>query len=440
MSALDPALIDKCVHCGFCLPSCPTYVLWGVEMDSPRGRIHLMRSGFDGAPMTEGFVRHFDSCLGCMACVTSCPSGVQYGPLIEEARAQIEEHHARSVGDRFFRSLIFAVLPHPVRLRLALLPLALWSSVVGRKAPVVSSASTDLPRPATNGRRSATLLARVRAMLALAPRVTWGTLFATALPERTPAIGERRMTVGLLEGCAQRVMFPQVNRATLNVLTAEGCEVISPPGQRCCGALALHAGRVDEARACAMRTIEAFEGRELERVAVNAAGCGSSMKEYGRLFANDPVWAERAAAFSARVRDVTEVLVELGPARAVRQPMKLRVAYQDACHLAHAQAVRQPPRQLLAAIPGVEILPVADGDLCCGSAGIYNLVEPDAARQLGDRKAASLAAARPDVVASGNPGCTVQIVAAAARLGRPLRVLHPIEILDASIAGRQLDV
>ncbi len=434
-------MIDKCVHCGFCLPSCPTYMLWGEEMNSPRGRIQLMRTGFDGrAPMTEGFVRHFDACLGCMACVTSCPSGVEYGPLIEAARAQIEVHHARSFADRLFRGVIFAVLPYPARLRLALLPLALWSSVVGRKTPAESTGSTDRPRPVTNGHRSTTLFARARAMLALAPRVKWGTLFGSGLPERTPASGERRMTLGLLEGCAQRVLFPQVNRATLNVLTAEGCEVISPAGQGCCGALALHAGRLDEARACAMRTIEAFQGRGIERVAVNAAGCGSSMKEYGKLLANDPVWAQRAAAFSAQVRDVTEVLVELGPARAVRRPMSLRVAYQDACHLAHAQGVRQPPRQLLAAIPGVEILPVADADLCCGSAGIYNLVEPDTARQLGDRKAAALAAVRPDVVASANPGCTVQIAAAAARLGKPLRVVHPMEILNASITGKPLDV
>jgi glycolate oxidase iron-sulfur subunit len=435
----DPALIEKCVHCGFCLPSCPTYMLWGEEMDSPRGRIYLMRAAVDGrAPMSGSFVKHFDACLGCMACVTSCPSGVQYAPLIEATRAQIEQTHQRSFGDRLFRSAIFSVLPYPGRLRLALVPLALLPSNGGRRANPSNSPNLPNLHNLPNPQNPPGLMSRLRSMLDLAPRVSWSTLFAPALPERTPAAGERRMTVGLLEGCAQRVMFPQVNRATVNVLAAEGCDVVSPAGQGCCGALALHAGRLDDAREAARRTIEAFDRAGVERIVVNAAGCGSSMKEYGHLLADDPTWAPRAAAFSARVRDVSEMVVELVPARAERKPMKLRVAYQDACHLAHAQGVRQPPRQLLASIPGVEVVPVADGDVCCGSAGIYNLVEPDAARQLGDRKAATLAAARPDVVASANPGCTVQITAAAARSGVPMRVLHPIEILDAAIAGRSI--
>jgi glycolate oxidase iron-sulfur subunit len=401
-------------------------MLWGEEMDSPRGRIYLMRAGLDGrTPVSAGYVRHFDACLGCMACVTSCPSGVPYAPLIEATRAQIEERRTRSFADRLFRSAIFSVLPHPSRLRLALLPLALLPRLRPRRSEVES-----------NG-QAPTLAARLRAMASLAPRVTWSTLFASALPERTPAAGERRLIVGLLEGCAQRVLFPQVNRATASVLAAEGCDVLSPPSQGCCGALALHAGRLDEARACARRTIAAFERAGVDRIAVNAAGCGSSMKEYGGLLADDPTWAERAAAFAARVRDVSELVAELPP-RAVRQPLKLRVAYQDACHLAHAQGVRQPPRDMLASIPGVELLPVADAELCCGSAGIYNLVEPGTARQLGERKAATLAAVRPDIVASANPGCTVQIEAAAERLGSPLRVMHPIEILEAAISGKRI--
>jgi glycolate oxidase iron-sulfur subunit len=248
------------------------------------------------------------------------------------------------------------------------------------------------------------------------------------------------MKVGLLTGCVQRLVFPAVNTATIEVLAAEGCDVLAPAGQGCCGALALHAGRLDEARAFARRTIEEFERAGVERVAVNAAGCGSSMKEYGQLFADDPEWNERARAFSARVRDVTELVSELGPPRATRHPLALRVAYHDACHLAHAQGVRQPPRDLLRAIPGVEILPFAEPEICCGSAGIYNLVEPDAARELGDRKAGNIEAVKPDVIATANPGCTLQIAAASTRRGCSRPVLHPIEILAASLRGNPIDI
>jgi glycolate oxidase iron-sulfur subunit len=272
-------------------------------------------------------------------------------------------------------------------------------------------------------------------MLELAPTVSWASLFAS-FPERTPAIGERRLTVGLLTGCVQRLVFPRVNDATINVLAAEGCDVIAPAGQGCCGALALHAGRLDEARAFARRTIEVFERAGVERIAVNAAGCGSSMKEYGQLLADDPQWAAKARAFSARVRDVTELLASLGPPRARRHPLALRVAYHDACHLAHAQGVRQPPRDLLRSIPGLELVPFAEQEICCGSAGIYNLVEPDAAQQLGDRKTSHIASVQPDVVATANPGCMLQIRAGAARQQQTWTVVHPIELLDAAIRGK----
>jgi glycolate oxidase iron-sulfur subunit len=432
------ALIDKCVHCGFCLPSCPTYVLWGEEMDSPRGRIYLMKAGLDArTSMTPSFVDHFDACLGCMACVTACPSGVEYGPLIEATRGQIERRYPRSWADRLFRNAIFALFPYPNRLRLALMPLAIWQAVFGRSR--ARRTSNDEPRTpnserrTTNVERRTSLTSRLRAVLSLAPKVAWSSLFAS-VPERTRAIGPRRLTVGVLTGCVQRLVFPAVNAATVNVLSAEGCDVIAPAGQGCCGALALHAGRLDEARAFARRTIELFEHAGVERIAVNAAGCGSSMKEYGQLLAEDPAWADRASAFSARVRDVTEIVAELAP-RAVRHPLPLRVAYHDACHLAHAQGVRQPPRDMLRSIPGIEILPFAEQEICCGSAGIYNLVEPDPARDLGDRKARCVDAVSPDVIATGNPGCTLQMTAAAARLGRVRPIRHPIEILDAAIRG-----
>jgi glycolate oxidase iron-sulfur subunit len=429
----DRTLIDACVHCGFCLPSCPTYVLWGEEMDSPRGRIYLMKAGLDGrTDATPSFVQHFDACLGCMACVTACPSGVQYGPLIEATRGQIERRGDRTLGDRIFRSAIFAVFPFPWRLRIVLAPLAMfgWLSTAGaRRLQPSDDRAARGPAPRPNG-----LPARLRAMLALAPKVTWRSLVAS-VPERTPASGSRRMTVGLLTGCVQRVIFSHVNQATVNVLAAEGCDVVAPARQGCCGALALHAGRLDEARRCARQTIETFDRAGIDQIAVNAAGCGSSMKEYGHLLANDPRWAARARGFSTRVRDVTEIVAGLTPPRALRHRLALRVAYHDACHLAHAQGVRQPPRDLLTSIPGVELVPFAEQDICCGSAGIYNLVEPDAAQQLGDRKAGHIAAARPDVVATANPGCMLQMAAGAARRGDAWPIVHPIELLDASIRG-----
>jgi glycolate oxidase iron-sulfur subunit len=394
--------------------------MWGEEMDSPRGRIYLMKARAEGRTgMTAPLVRHFDACLGCMACVTACPSGVQYGPLIEATRTAIEDEYTRSLPDRLFRSALFAVLPYPGRLRVALMPLLAYRLV----------------QPLLQRTRVLDLLpGRLRALATLAPPVTLARLTA-GLPARTAALGERRMRVGLLAGCVQRLVFPHVNAATIRVLSAEGCEIVAPVSQGCCGALALHAGREAEARAFARKTIAAFEEAGVDRVVVNAAGCGSSMKEYDRLLSDDPAWAARAAAFSGMVRDVTEVLAELGPPRAPRRPLELRAAYHDACHLAHAQGVRQEPRDLLRAIPGLDLLDFAEQDMCCGSAGIYNLVQPDAARDLGIRKVDNICAVRPDVVATANPGCTLQIAAVAAQAGRTMSVLHPVELLDASIRG-----
>ena len=414
------ALIDACVHCGFCLPSCPTYALWGEEMDSPRGRIYLMKAALTGrATLSDTFTSHFDACLGCMACVTACPSGVQYGPLIERTRYQIEQHHRRSLPDRLFRAALFRVLPYPSVLRVLLAPLAM-------------AQRAKMPRAAAIRQR---IPARLRSMLELTPRIAPGALIER-LPARTPASGTQRLRVGMLAGCVQRIVFPEVNRATIRVLAAEGCEVIAPREQGCCGALSRHSGRLDEARVFARRTIEAFERALVDVVAVNAAGCGSSMKEYGELLADDPVWAARAHAFSARVRDVSELLVELGEPRAPRHPIgTVRVAYHDACHLAHAQRVRAQPRALLAQIPGLTVVDIAEPDMCCGSAGIYNLVQPQPAAALGDRKAEHIKASQPDIIATGNPGCTLQLAAALARSGFSRPVVHPIELLDQSIRG-----
>jgi glycolate oxidase iron-sulfur subunit len=387
------ALIDDCVHCGFCLPTCPTYSLWDEEMDSPRGRIVLMRTGLEeGSELSAPMVEALDNCLGCMACVTACPSGVQYDKLIEDTRAQVERNWRRPLRERLLRQAIFALAPHPGRLRLLAPFVGLARFAPGRLARLA-------PRRAT----------RVR------------------LPEVMPAVGESRGRVGFLQGCVQRVFFGDVNEATVRVLAAEGFEVHVPRAPRCCGALQMHAGDDEPARALARRTIEAFEG--YEHLVVNAAGCGSAMKDYAHMLRDDAEWSSRAEAVAARVRDVTELLASVEP-RAERGPLSLKVAYHDACHLAHAQGVREQPRELLRSIPELELVEPAEWEICCGSAGIYNLVKPEPAAELGERKANNLLATGAEVVAAANPGCALQIAAHAPGL----EVLHPMELLARSIS------
>ena len=404
--------MDQCVHCGFCLPTCPSYLLLGQEMDSPRGRIYLMRAGLeDRVALGPSVVDHFDTCLGCMACETACPSGVRYAPLIEQTRATIERHHQRSFTERCFRRLLFSILPYPARLRVLAIPLALLEAF--RDWP---AALNLLP-------------AKLRNMLTLAPSVTFSkTRRETAV--HTPAAGPTRLRVGLVTGCVQRAFFGDVNQATARVLSAEGCEVEAPRSQGCCGALALHAGEDETARQFARQLIQAFETTAVDVVAVNAAGCGSAMKEYGHLLRNDPAWADRAKAFASKVRDVTEILAGFDAPRATRRPMNLRVAYHDACHLAHAQGIRREPRAVLASIPGVTVVPIEESEICCGSAGIFNLVQPEMAATLGRRKAEHIARASPDVVVTSNPGCILQIRSAAAQTGQTYRVMHIVELLD----------
>jgi len=375
-----------------------------------------MKAGVEGrVSMTGSLVGHIDTCLGCMACETACPSGVRYAPLVEETRAAIEHHYRRSLADRLFRRALFLVLPYPARLRVLAMPLAIVNIL--RRFPSLTS----------------WMPSRLRNLVALAPTGAAAPA-ARDTPARTAAVGERRRRAGLVTGCVQRVFFSHVNEATVRVLAAEGCEVIAPRDQGCCGALALHSGQDDDAREFARRMIAAFDREQLDVIVINAAGCGSAMKGYGELLKDDPAWSARARTFAAAVRDVTEVLADLAP-RATRHPLERRVAYHDACHLAHAQGVRRAPRDVLASIPGVTIVPIADGEICCGSAGIFNLVQPEMAAALGERKAARIEEASPDVIATTNPGCMIQIAAAARAAGQPRPVVHVIELLDEAITG-----
>ncbi len=414
-------LIEDCVHCGFCLPTCPTYVLWNEEMDSPRGRIVLMGAGLEeGSELSDTMVGHFDNCLGCMACVTACPSGVRYDLLIEDTRQQVERLHPRTRSERLLRRALFATFPYPGRLR-ATVPLIVAYRRSGLAAGVRRSKLLDR-------------VPAVKSLAELAPPVTLRDA-VRRLPARTRAHGEKRGTVGFLQGCVQRAYFGDVNAATVAVLAAEGFEVHAPRAPRCCGALGLHAGQEEDSLPLAKATIEAFE--RFDHVVVNAAGCGSAIKDYGHLLRDDPQWSARATALAAKARDVHELLASVAP-RAPRGTVALRVAYHDACHLAHAQAVRTQPRQLLRAIPGLELVEPAEWELCCGSAGIYNLTRPEAAAQLGERKAANLLATGAAAIAAANPGCTLQIAAHLQRKGRPLPLLHPMQILAQSIeAGRR---
>jgi glycolate oxidase iron-sulfur subunit len=486
------SVINDCVHCGFCLPACPTYQLWGEEMDSPRGRIHLVSQLLDGAPLTAAAAAHFDRCLGCMACMTACPSGVQYDQIIEAGREWTEEAAGaigvsgmrgmlgaagapgvpgapgaagggpaapparRSLPDRATRAAIFAVFPYPRRLRVLTAPL---------RAAQRTGVDRLLARSGVLGRVSPAAEAALR----LAPPAS-RPLPAGRFPSRVPALGKRRAVVGMLTGCVQSVFYPRVNAATARVLAAEGCDVIIPRGQGCCGALSLHSGRVAEATRFAQRTIAVFEAAGVDTIIVNSAGCGSAMKEYERLLGQleehggpggldgldgdagpagadvSPAlagqvevasWAARAAALSQRVRDLAEFLAELGPV-AARHPLPVKAAYHDACHLEHAQRVTRAPRELLRAIPELELVELRDAGTCCGSAGVYNLLQPGAARELGVRKADSVLASGASLVISANPGCTLQISAELGDRGERVGTAHTAEVLDASIRGVRL--
>jgi glycolate oxidase iron-sulfur subunit len=413
--------ILDCVHCGLCLPTCPTYLTTGLETASPRGRIYLMRAVEEGrAGISPAFVKHLDQCLGCLACQTACPSGVLYGRLLEAARAQVERSYQRPAGNRRRRRMLLSLFPRPERLG-RLLRALYWYQRLGLARVIRGSGLLALASPR---------LAEMEALLpALPSPVEW-----RPLPELTPPGRARLGRIGFLTGCVQRFLLPGLNRATVRVLSAAGYEVVTPEQQGCCGALHLHGGDLDTGRAHARRLMETFERADVDLVAVNAAGCGAVMKEYGHLLRQDAAWRARAEAFSGRVRDVSQILSGAAWNGALR-PVPLTVTYHEACHLAHGQRIRKEPRTILGRIPELQLVELPESDLCCGSAGVYNLLETEMAGRLLRRKVGRIRETGANVVAAANIGCLLQIGLGLRQAGLPVRAVHPVELLDWALHG-----
>ena len=423
----EQGLIDACVHCGFCLPTCPSYRVIGKENDSPRGRVYLMDAINKGeAPLSETSIGHFDTCLGCLACTTACPSGVKYDQLIGDVRSQVSRNAARSLPEKAIRQLIFSLFPYPDRIRLLLAPLALYQKLGVSK---LLQSSGLLKRLSPN----------LAAMESLLPAVT-PSCFSDNLPELIPATGEKRYRVGMILGCVQRVFFSGVNEATARVLSANGCEIVVPKSQGCCAALPEHQGEDNQAHALARQMIDSFESAEVDYVIINAAGCGHTLKEYGAMLADDPDYAQKAKDFSAKVRDVQEFLAEAGLSAKLHplQDEPLVTVYQDACHLLHGQKISRQPRDLLTQIPGLTLREPLDAALCCGSAGVYNMLQPEIAQELGEMKARNLVNTGATLIASANPGCSLQIQQALEKKGHSVALKHPMQLLDLSIRGEKL--
>lgn len=407
---------STCIHCGLCLNHCPTYRLFGVEMDSPRGRVHQMILVDDGRiELADSFVRHIDLCLGCRACETACPSGVPYGRLVEAARAQIERNYRRPLLARLFRSLgLRHTLPYPRRL-----------AALGR---VLRFYQRSGVQRIVRGTGLLAWLGKLGEAEKLLPKLD-DRFFFSELGRVFPHEGTRRARVGFIAGCIAQLAFAEMNRATVRVLQKNGCEVVVPAGQLCCGALHVHNGERDLARRLARVNLDVFLSQDVDAILTNAAGCAATLKEYEFLFSGDAALGKRAKRFEAKVRDVTEFLDELG-LRAPERPLPLRVTYQDPCHLAHAQRIRLAPRELVRAIPGVELVEMKLADHCCGSAGIYNLTEPQVAQALLKEKMADARSTGAEMIVTANPGCILQLRAGVERFGTGQRVLHVVELLD----------
>jgi glycolate oxidase iron-sulfur subunit len=416
---LDRSLLRKCVHCGFCLPSCPTYRTLGVEMDSPRGRIFQIKAVADGkvSPDDPEFRRHMYLCLDCRACETACPSGVQYGQLVEAARAAIQP---TSEKERLAKDIVLGrIFPSTLGLEAAGAAMRLYQK---SGAQSLVRRSGLLKRLGTMGK-----------LESLLPPMQ-GRVLEPPLPRVLPARGPRRFRAAVVAGCVMNQFFRRTNLATARVLAENGGEVVIPRDQGCCGALHVHSGARAQAQDLARRNIAAFERTAADVVIINAAGCGSTLKEYGTLLADDPEWAARAEEFSRKVRDISEFLGDL-PLTEPQGELRCRVTYQDACHLAHAQRVRAQPRALLRAIPGLDLVEMEEADGCCGSAGIYNLTNYDLSMQLLDWKMDRVEATGAQIVASANPGCAMQLMAGIRQRGLRMEVAHPVDLLDRAYRG-----
>ncbi len=423
----DPKLIDSCVHCGFCLSTCPSYRVLGKEMDSPRGRIYLMDAINEGEiALNTATVEHFDSCLGCLACVSTCPSGVQYDKLISATRHQVERNYNRSLPDKLVRQLIFSLFPNPDLLRILLFPLLVYQKLgISKLLQATGIIKAISPRLA--------------AMESILPEITVKS-FQDNLPDIIPAKGEKRYRVGVILGCVQRLFFSGVNEATVRVLTANGCEVVIPKSQGCCAALPEHQGQTEQAKTLARQMIDSFADTNVDFVIINAAGCGHTLKEYGHILEDDPEYAEKAKIFAAKVKDSQEFLANVG-LTAKLSPLtdkNINLVYQDACHLLHGQKISVQPRQLLKQIPNVTLKEPIDAALCCGSAGVYNMLQPEIAEELGKQKAQNLLNTGADLIASPNPGCSLQI--SKYLQGKTISVMHPMELLDYAIRGDKLEI
>ena len=420
-------LIDKCVHCGFCLSTCPSYRVIGKEMDSPRGRIYLMDAINKGeAALTEGIAQHFDSCLGCLACVTTCPSDVAYDQLIAATRPQVERNQPRNIWDKFIRSIIFNIFPYPQRLSL-LLPLLWLYQVSGLQKLVRATGILNL-------------IPRIAAMESILPQVNLKSI-NKKYPDVIPAKGEKRYRVGVILGCVQRLFFDPVNEATIRVLTANGCEVVIPKTQGCCAALPAHQGQENQAQMLAKQMIDSFADTDVDYIIINAAGCGHTLKEYHHILADDAEYAQKAKQFVAKVRDVQEFLMEVGLTTNLSPvtEQELTVVYQDACHLLHGQQISIQPRQLLRKIPNLKLKEPLDAALCCGSAGVYNMLQPSVANELGQQKVTNLLNTGANLIASPNPGCSLQIQKHLQLQGKEVKIMHPMELLDYAIRGLKIN-